>query len=184
MTSDDSRFRPVGPSRVRCPVELAVPSGRKKRVERLVERAEVLFVRRVTQDGGMDSWRHEAERRIRTARDACAQGRLARTETAALVVALVDVPLRDACAWLVADDPDPAWAALWLHLVRHAPPPFRSEPLFLLGWTAWRLGDLPVATVAVTEAHREDPGHRAAALLARLLAGAGDRHPVARRRGA
>lgn len=184
MTSDDaSSSRYAGPSRVRWPVDLAVPSGRKKRVERLVERAEVLFVRRVAQDGGMAAWRREAERRVRVARDACVQGRLARTETAALVVALVDVPLRDACAWLVADDPDPAWAALWLHLVRHAPPPFRSEPLFLLGWTAWRLGDLPVATVAVAEAHREDPGHRAAELLTRLLAGA-DRRPVAHRRGA
>jgi hypothetical protein len=177
-TRGDIRLRPG-----RLPAtELAVPNRRKRRVRKLVERAEVLFVRQVVQDGGIASWRRQVQARVRAARDACVEGRVASTETAALVVALVDVPVRDACAWLVADEPDRSWVTLWLHLVRHAPPPFRAEPLFLLGWTAWRLGDLPLAAAAVAEARREEPGHRASVLLAQLLAA--DHPPAVRRRGA
>lgn len=156
-------------------------------MERLTERAEVLFVQEVVRDGGVALWRRRTDGRIRAARDAYALGRLAWTETATLVVALVDVPLRDVCARLVEDDPHPAWVDLWLHLARHAPTPFRTEPLFLLAWTAWHLGDVPLATAAVVEARRQDPAHRPAALLARLVAlgiGPGGRGPAAHRRGA
>lgn len=130
----------------------------------------MLFVTEVVRDGGIDPWRRRAGSRITAARDAYADGRLARTETAALVVALLDLPVRDTCARLVAADPDPPWLALWLHLVRHALPPYRTEPLFLLAWTAWHLGDRFLAGTAVAEARRQEPAHRAAALLAQVLA--------------
>lgn len=181
MTTCDTAAAPA------ARVDLTMPHGRKQRMERLTERAEVLFVREVVRDGGVTPWRRRTESRIRAARDAYALGRLAWTETATLVVALVDVPLRDVCARLVEDDPHPAWVDLWLHLARHALPPFRTEPLFLLGWTAWHLGDAHLATAAVVEARRQEPAHRPAALLARLLAGGvgpGGRASAARRPGA
>jgi hypothetical protein len=152
-------------------VDLGIPAGTKDRISRLTERAEVLFVRQVVRDGGIAGWRRDVEQRVLRARRACAAGRVARTETAALVVALVDEPLRDLCCHLVDRDPDPTWAALWLHLVRHAPTPYRAEPLFLLGWTAWRLGDVPLARTAVGAARAEEPDHQAAVLLSRLLGG-------------
>lgn len=167
-------------------MDLAMPNERRKRMQRLTERAEVLFVGEVVRDGGIIPWRRRTEHRITAARDSYALGRLAWTETAALVVALIDVPLRDVCARLVEDDPDPAWLDLWLHLARHAVPPFRTEPLFLLGWTAWHLGDMPLAAAAVVEARRQEPAHRPSALLARLLARAinpSNRTPAAHRQG-
>lgn len=168
-------------------VDLTVPNGRKARVRLLTERAEVLFVREVVRDGGIGPWRQRAAARLEAARDGYAAGKLARTEAAALVVALVDRTARDVAARLVAEDPDPAWADLWLHLARHALPPFRAEPLFLLGWTAWNLGDRPLAVHVIAEVRRQEPAHRPAALLAALLAAGGDpadRAPAEHRRGA
>jgi hypothetical protein len=187
MSTCDVLQRPTGRHRAGRPVDLTVPNGRKTRVRLLTERAEILFVREVVRDGGIAPWRHRAANRLKAARDAHVEGKLARTETAALVVALVDRSVRDVAARLADEDPDPAWADLWLHLARHALPPFRAEPLFLLGWTAWRLGDRPLAAHAVAEARRQDPAHRPAALLAALLVAGADREgraPAEHRRGA
>lgn len=150
---------------------LAVPNRRKARVQRQLERAEVLLVGQVVRDGGMTTWRGQAEERFRVARRTCTRGRIARTEAVALVVALLDLPVRDQCWLSVEEDPDPEWVMLWMHLVQHALPPFRAEPLFLLAWTAWRLGDVPLAVRAVEAARVEEPEHRAAAMLAGILAG-------------
>lgn len=151
-------------------VDLAVPNGRKARVQRQLERAEVLLVGQVVRDGGMSVWRRQAEERVRAARLSCARGRLAGTESVALVVALLDRSVRDQCWLLVEEDPDPEWVALYADLARHALPPFRAEPLFLLAWAAWRLGDVPLATRAVEAARAEEPEHNAAAMLAGILA--------------
>jgi hypothetical protein len=164
MTSCAPRPTRVGPS------DLGIARGRRDRLRRLTEQAEASFVRQVVRDGGIAGWRGQVEQRVRRARASCGAGRLARSETAALVVALVDEPVRDLCCHLVDRDPDPAWLPLWLHLARHAPPPYRAEPLFLLAWTAWRLGDPRLARTAVGAARAEDPGHRAAFLLGALLA--------------
>lgn len=151
--------------------DLAVPNRLKARVQRQLERAEVLLVGQVVRDGGMAIWRSQAEERFRVARRTCTRGRIARTEAVALVVALLDLPVRDQCWLLVEEDPDPEWVTLWTHLVRHALPPFRAEPLFLLAWTGWRLGDVPLAARAVEAARVEEPEHRAATMLAGILAG-------------
>lgn len=150
--------------------DLAVPNRRKARVQRQLERAEVLLVGQVVRDGGMTTWRGQAEERFRVARHTCARGRIAHTEAVALVVALLDLPVRDQCWLLVEEHPDPEWITLWTHLVRHALPPFRAEPLFLLAWTAWRLGDVSLAVRAVEAARTEEPEHRAAAMLDGILA--------------
>jgi PAS domain-containing protein len=84
-------------------------------------------------------------------------------------VALLDRPVRDRC-WVQVDaDPDHGWLVLWRHLARRALPPYRTEPLFLLAWTAWRRGDPATARVALGCARGEDPAHRASLLLGWLL---------------
>jgi hypothetical protein len=149
--------------------DLLVRPAAVDRVRRHLAEAELLFVARVVQDGGIGSWRLHARERFVTARRAVAHGRISSVATADLVVALVDQHVRDWCWLEVESAPDPGWAALWLHLVRHALSPFRAEPLFLLGWTAWRRDDGALARAATAAARAEDPGHEAARLLEKLL---------------
>jgi hypothetical protein len=134
-----------------------------------LERAERDFVAEVVDDGGIDPWRRRVEGRFASARDALAAAGLSRAEAAALVVALVDQVVRDR-AWQQVDaDPDRGWLALWSQLARRALPPYRTEPLFLLAWTAWRLGEQATAGAALGCARVQDPGHRASAMLGRML---------------
>ena len=96
-------------------------------------------------------------------------GRLSRRVVADLVVALADQPTRDRRWWVVESEDDADWTAFWLHLSRRALPPYRAEPLFLLAWSAWRLGDVGLARAAANAVLTQDPGHRAAAMLLALL---------------
>ena len=96
-------------------------------------------------------------------------GRLSRRVVADLVVALADQPTRDRRWWVVESGDDADWTAFWLHLSRRALPPYRAEPLFLLAWSAWRLGDIRLARTAADDVLAEDPGNRAAAMLLALL---------------
>lgn len=135
-----------------------------------LERAETLFVARVAEDGGIAPWRRLTEAHFLEARRVLARtGRLSRADTAALVVALVDVVMRDRCWVQVESDRDPVWTVFWLHLVRRALPPYRAEPLFLLAWSAWRSGDAVFARRVVEATLVEEPGHVAAAMLTTLL---------------
>jgi alkylhydroperoxidase/carboxymuconolactone decarboxylase family protein YurZ len=132
--------------------------------------AEVLFVARVVEDGGIERWRLATEARFLSARQTFAQRRrLSRSESAALVVALVDPSMRDRCWMLVESCPDPAWTEFWLHLVRRALPPYRAEPLFLVAWSAWRQRDRRLAAQAVDAALTADPRHTAATMLRTAL---------------
>lgn len=147
-----------------------VPLGRRVRLSRALEQAETLFVARVAQDGGIDPWRRLTEARFLHARRRLARaGRLSSADSAALIVALVDVVMRDRCWLQVESDRDPVWTGIWLHLARRALPPYRAEPLFLLAWSAWRSGDPGLARRAVDAALIEEPGHVAATMLATLL---------------
>jgi hypothetical protein len=56
-----------------------------------------------------------------------------------------------------------------MQLSRQALPPYGSEPLFLLAWSAWRRGDVRLAHSAAEAALAQDPGHRAAVMLLALL---------------
>ena len=130
----------------------------------------MLFVARVVQDGGVGPWRLHVRERILAAHSTLERGgRIARTETADLVVSLLDQHVRDWCWLQVEAAPGPTWTALWLHLVRHALSPFRVEPLFLLGWTAWRSYDATLSRTATAAARAEDPAHDAARMLEELL---------------
>jgi uncharacterized protein DUF4192 len=150
--------------------DLAVPVSRRFRVARALEQAETLFVARVADDGGIAPWRRLTEAHFLEARRTLARtGRLSRADTAALVVALVDVVIRDRCWVQVESDRDPLWTVFWLHLVRRALPPYRAEPLFLLAWSAWRSGDTGLARCAVEASLVEAPGHVAVGMLATLL---------------
>ena len=159
-------FEPTGP--VRAPV-LAPGAAGVARLRRALERAEIDFVTAVVTDGGIEPWRRRIEGRFRTARDALDRSGVSRAESAALAVALADGVLRDRCCRLIDADPDRRWLALWRHLADRALPPYRTEPLFLLAWTAWRRGDVPAARDAVGSARLQEPGHRPSVLLAEVL---------------
>lgn len=139
-------------------------------VPEALHRAEVLWVAQVARDGGIEPWREQALARVRVARVAAAAGRLARAETAALVVAVLDEQIRDGCCGLVELDPDPGWTGLWRHLAVHAVPPWRAEPHFVLAWAAWLAGDAALARQAVDVVRADEPAHPAARLLDRALA--------------
>ncbi len=82
---------------------------------------------------------------------------------------LADQPTRDRCWRIVDSRIDADWPAFWRHLCRRALPPYRTEPLFLLAWSLWRLGDVGLAHAVADDVLRQDPGHRAAAMLLALL---------------
>jgi hypothetical protein len=139
-------------------------------MRRAFEEAERQFVARVVADGGIGPWRAAAELRLRAALDALTRrGRLPRRVAADLIVALVDRPTRDRCWQVVESRTDPEWRTFWLHVSRRALPPYRTEPLFLLAWSAWRLGDVRLARAAADDVLAQDPRHRAATLLDALL---------------
>ena len=162
--------RPPGPPRrTTAPADLGPGAAGVDRRRLVLERAERDFVAQVVADGGIEPWRRRVEGRFRSARDALARSGVSRAESAALVVALVDHAVRDRCWQQVDADPDRGWLVLWRHLARRALPPYRTEPLFLLAWTAWRRSDLATARVALGCARDQDPAHRASLLLGRLL---------------
>ncbi len=150
-------------------LDLAPGTAGVDRLRQALERAEVDFVAAVVADGGIGPWRRRVEGRFRAARDTLGRSGVSRAETAALTVALIDQPVRDRCCRLVADDPDARWLALWRHLADRSLPPYRTEPLFLLAWTAWRRGDVPTARAAVGCARLQEPGHEASVLLGEVL---------------
>jgi hypothetical protein len=161
----------------RCPaagdpsrLSLAVPGGRRVRLRRALERAEMTFAARIAEDGGIVPWRRLIEVRFLAARETFARrDRLSRTDTAALVLALTDEPTRDRCWVQVEANRDPAWIGFWLYLARRSLPPYRAEPLFLLAWTAFRLRDAELARAAVDDTLIEEPRHTAASMLQQLV---------------
>ncbi|MFF5295152.1 DUF4192 domain-containing protein [Paractinoplanes globisporus] len=59
---------------------------------------------------------------------------------------------------------------LWTDVVRRVEPEHAPAPACLLAFAAWQAGDGSLARVAVDRALLEEPGHRLAGLLDRLLA--------------
>jgi hypothetical protein len=84
-------------------------------------------------------------------------------------VALADQPTRDRCWQMVEWRTDADWPAFWLHLSMRVLPPYRTEAMFLLAWSAWRLGDARLARIAVDDVLRLDQRHGPAAMLLALL---------------
>jgi hypothetical protein len=162
---------PIPPDPMTAP-SLLPPTRGRLRSQQALERAELQFVVRVVNDGGIGPWRAQTGRRFSAARTTFVRhGRVSRGCAAGLVVALADQPTRDACWIAVESDPAPEWSAFWLHLSHRALPPFRSEPLFLLAWSAWRLGDRRLSDAAADAVIAEDRNHRAAAMLRTMLRG-------------
>ena len=106
---------------------------------------------------------------VQLAREGVRRVGLSRAEAASWSSRCVDRAVRDRVWQQVDADPDRRWLALWRHLSRRALPPYRTEPLFLLAWSAWRLGDEPTARVALGCARIQDPTHRASTMLGQML---------------
>jgi Domain of unknown function (DUF4192) len=164
-------FLSLLPDRAALAAELAPPAPTVGRLRRELDRAEQRFVGRVAAAGGIVAWRAEVSTDLAAARAGSPSGR-SRSRSARLVVALLDGVVRDR-GWLAVERGGPAglpgWADLWRHLARHALPPYRAEPLYLLAWTVWRSGDRVTAGLVNAMVAGEDPAHRAAALLDQVL---------------
>jgi Domain of unknown function (DUF4192) len=140
------------------------------RTRRALQDAERRLLARVVTAGGIAPWRAAADQRLRMALDTFARrGRLSGRVAADLIVALVDEPTRDRWCRLVESRTGSDWGAFWLHLSSRSLRSYRTEPLFLLAWSAWRLGDVRLARAAADDVLAQDPWHRAAAILLALL---------------
>jgi hypothetical protein len=89
---------------------------------------------------------------------------LSPAEIARFGVALTDVQARD-LLWTALDDGSVDATRLLLELLRELPAPYDAAPLFLFGWSKWRLGNGTIASIAAERALESDPGYSAAALL-------------------
>jgi Domain of unknown function (DUF4192) len=136
------------------------------RTRKALEVAERRFVAQVVAERGIGQWRAAAEQRLETALDAFTRrSGLSRRVAADLIVALVDRPTRDRWVQVVESRTDVDWREFWRYLSRRSLRPYRTEPLFLLAWSAWRVRDVRLASAAAEDVLALDPGHRAAALL-------------------
>jgi Domain of unknown function (DUF4192) len=136
------------------------------RTRKALDEAEHRFVAQVVTERGIGPWRTAADQRLQTALDAFTRRNgLSRRVAADLIVALVDRPTRDRCVQMVESRTDVDWREFWRHLSRRSLRPYRTEALFLLAWSAWRVRDVRLARAAADEVLALDPGHRATALL-------------------
>jgi hypothetical protein len=144
----------------------------RESMERALAAAEVAFVESAATTGGMPAWRDETRARIRAVLDRAlgqapgsTSAELTERESAEMLVALSDLPIRDYC-WRTIEQGGPGDAvALWSQFVRRAVPPYDAAPLFLLGWAAWRRGDGVLARMAAERALRSESDYGAARLL-------------------
>lgn len=103
-----------------------------------------------------------AERRHATGRS------LTFDETAWLGVVLAERAVHDYALNRTFDEP---WRlSLWTEVTRRVEPAWVPGPATLLGYASWRVGNGALARVAVDRALLQDPQHRFAVLLDRLLA--------------
>jgi hypothetical protein len=140
----------------------------QENMEQALADAEGSFIGAVAAAGGVPAWRAAMQAKIwRVLERMPTDGDRLVTdaECAEILVALSDIPIRDAC-WLAAEQERRDTAmALWSRLVRRSVPPYDAAPLFLLGWAAWRRGDGVLARMAAERALVSDPDYRAASLL-------------------
>lgn len=109
--------------------------------------------------------RGETAALLRTARDLSGRQRgLTTAELARFAVALTDVDVRDAF-WMAIDNRSLNADAFLHDLHTRVPAPYDAAPLFLYGWSQWRLGNGTLATMAAELALDSDPGYSAATLL-------------------
>ncbi|HEY6797274.1 MAG TPA: DUF4192 domain-containing protein [Kineosporiaceae bacterium] len=93
------------------------------------------------------------------------QAALAPGEAAALLLAVADVRVRDACILWNED----AAVHLWRDLVRLAPPGWVAPVATLLALAAYQRGDSVLANLALDRALDDDPRHRLAGMVRQVL---------------
>jgi len=78
--------------------------------------------------------------------------------------ALRHIPIRDEL-WHAVDQRRGEGAELWLDLARRLPAPYDAAPLFLYGWSMWRVGNGALARIAAERCLVSCPTSTAARLL-------------------
>ena len=153
-----------------------LPPNVAEPMEQALKQAEAAFVLAVRRRGTASAWQagtrerfHRAVYRARGGGRPGGRPLLTDREVARLVVGLVDLQARDTC-WQDLDlrCSAEAFAVCW-QLAQRSLWPYRSAPLFLLGWAAWRRGDGVLARVAAEHALEEDVSYEAARLLLVML---------------
>jgi hypothetical protein len=120
---------------------------------------------------GEAAFRRAAVRALAAAVDRCRPGGpgVADEQRPALALSVTDGVVRDgALRWVGGPRHDGAHA-LWLDLVRHAPPPWGSAPAVLLAMYAYSRGDGAFARVCADRALADEPDSVLAAVVHRLL---------------
>ena len=170
----DGASTPIGFLDSRRVARILEPASgdRAERNRTLLGIAERRLVDRATA-GAMAGWRAEIRHRFRAGSRCGGDGPdgrggphgLSPEDMADLLVALVDVRVRDDC-WRALDDGGLVGGfQLCRRLVDQAVPPYDVPALFLLGWAAWRRRDSVLARAAAARALTVDPAYDAARLL-------------------
>lgn len=90
-------------------------------------------------------------------------------DAARLLVAMVDLGLRDIAWSLVTRQSAPRHVAFWTDLTRRAPDPLLPAPAALLGFAAWQAGHGALAWCAVDRCRAVDREYPLAGYIAQLL---------------
>lgn len=123
-------------------------------------------------DGGQrpdEDARADVEHALAAARGLPAGPTLGDVDLTRLGWALTDPRVRDTLYALAVGRDAGHAESLWAVLARTLPPPWRTEALVLLAFSAYTRGDGPLAGVSLDAALRIDPGHRMAIMLDQAL---------------
>ncbi|MBC9732010.1 DUF4192 domain-containing protein [Nocardioides marmotae] len=90
-------------------------------------------------------------------------------EVARLVVAMLDVAVRDAVWGLMGRADADRHARFWTDVVRRTPDAFLADPAAVLAFAAWLCGHGALAWCAVDRCQDVAPGHRLAGYIAHVL---------------
>lgn len=94
---------------------------------------------------------------------------LSAADVARLALGLADVLVRDSALGWAGTDLEHAAEALWVELVRKAPPPYAAAPATMLAVHAYLRGNGAYARIALDRALASDPGYSFALLLSEGL---------------
>jgi hypothetical protein len=150
---------------VEPPTFLAAAAARQ-----LLDVTHAEHVRELGRDDPQAVHRHDVERwRAAVAAADDPRQRPSDVEAAALVVSLLELPVRDEVLSWAANE-SAALLGLLRDLAARTVPPYDAPVCTVLAAVAWSQGDGALANVALDRAARADPGYSLAALLREGLA--------------
>ncbi|WP_182884184.1 DUF4192 domain-containing protein [Microbispora sp. H10885] len=158
------------PDRAALTAMLAPTGGHDRQQVRAATRQACARARTLLTSGDGHDWYHEGLDHITAALDRTQAGQeLSPGEVAELSVRLTAILVRDAAMTVIGRYDDGTHTRLWTQLTRRAEPDFAAPPAALLAFLALRIGDGPLARVAVERALEADPRYSLAGLIRTAL---------------